>query len=54
MMWKHFCVEKFLKEGEKDIIIETMNNQVKIQQNFWPDYFANCNEFEKEYFSPSR
>lgn len=23
--WKHFCVETFLKEGEKDIIIETMN-----------------------------
>jgi len=25
MKRKHFCVESFLKEGEKDPIIETMN-----------------------------
>jgi len=29
MLWKHFCVESFLKEGDKDIIIETMSSHNK-------------------------
>ena len=54
MQRKHFCVEQFLKEGEKDLIIETMQNHNKMTQNFKPDYFANSTEFEKQYFQPSR
>lgn len=55
MKRKHFCVESFLKEGEKDPIIETMNQQAQqtkgtAQQKF--DYFSNATEFEKQYFQP--
>ena len=50
MLWKHFCVEQFIKEGDKDPIIEAMNQHNKNSSNFWPDYFAGCSEEEKAFF----
>ena len=52
MQRKHFVVESFLKEGQKDPIIEAMGS--KQTSSTRVDYFKDATADEKAYFQPIR